>query len=124
MLKDYPTHTTLPCQNRDRARAWYEEKLALTPSQEDPAALTYESSGTRFILFTSQGRPSGAHTQIGWRVKEIESEVRDLKARGVAFEEYDFEGFDKATSVAQTGEIRAAWFKDSEGNLLGLVQLP
>ena len=37
-------------------------------------------------------------------------------------EEYDFPGFDKATSIAQIGEDRGAWFKDSEGNLLGILQ--
>ncbi len=48
--------------------------------------------------------------------------MRDLKQRGVQFEEYDFPGFDKATSIAQIGEDRGAWFKDSEGNLLGILQ--
>jgi len=124
MLKDHPIHATLPCEDRDRAKAWYEAKLGLTPARDDPGALTYEGpDGSRFILFTSGGRPSGAHTQLGWRVPDVEAEVRELKGRGVEFEEYDFPGFDKATSVATTGPVRAAWFKDTEGNLLGLVTL-
>ena len=61
---------------------------------------------------------------MGFRVSDIDAEVRALRERGVRFEEYDFPGFDKATGIAQTGPIRSAWFKDSEGNLLGLVQLP
>ena len=125
MLRDCPAHTTLPCQNRDRAKAFYAEKLGLNPSAEDANALTYEApGGSRFILFTSSGRASGEHTQIGFRVKDMDAEVRQLKERGVQFEEYDFPGFDKATRIAQTGPIRSAWLRDTEGNLLGLVQLP
>ena len=124
MLDDYSTHTTLPCQDRDRAKAWYAEKLGLTPTSESQEALTYEDgTGARFILFKTTGRPSGTHTQMGWRVPDVEATVGELKARGVTFEEYDFPAFDKATSVSVTGTTRAAWFKDSEGNLLGLVTL-
>ena len=61
---------------------------------------------------------------MGFSVADIDAEVRDLKERGVHFEEYDFPGFDKATCIAQTFDHRAAWFKDSEGNLLVIVQLP
>jgi catechol 2,3-dioxygenase-like lactoylglutathione lyase family enzyme len=125
MLKDNPTHTTLPCSDLDRARAWYAEKLGVEPSQESPAGLTYEGpGGSRYFLFQSGGAPSGEATQMGWRVKDIVGEVKELKTRGVHFEDYDFPGFDHATSVAQTGPIQSAWFKDSEGNLIGIVQLP
>jgi catechol 2,3-dioxygenase-like lactoylglutathione lyase family enzyme len=125
MLKDSPTHTTLPCSDLERARAWYSDKLGLEPSEESPAGLTYTGpNGSRYFLFQSGGTPSGDHTQMGWRVGDIVSEVADLKSRGVRFEEYDFAGFDRATSVAQTGPIQSAWFKDSEGNLLGIVQIP
>jgi predicted enzyme related to lactoylglutathione lyase len=59
---------------------------------------------------------------MGFMVADIDAEVRDLKQRGAQFEEYDFPGFDKATGIADVGGTRAAWFKDSEGNLLGLVE--
>ena len=124
MLTEYPVHTTLPCEDRDRAKRFYADKLGLQPVAEDEGAVTYEGpGGSRFILFTSSGKASGQHTQIGWRVRNIEDEVRQLKERGVQFEEYDFPAFDKSTSVATTERSRSAWFKDSEGNLLGLVQL-
>ena len=61
---------------------------------------------------------------MGWTVDDIEAEVSELKTRGVAFETYDFPGFDPTTSIATTGALKSAWFQDSEGNLLGLVQLP
>jgi hypothetical protein len=61
---------------------------------------------------------------MGFMVADITAEVRDLRQRGVQFEDYDFPGFDKATGIADVGGILAAWFKDSEGNLLGLVEGP
>jgi catechol 2,3-dioxygenase-like lactoylglutathione lyase family enzyme len=125
MLKDHPTHTTLPCSDLERARAFYADKLGLEPTREDPGGLVFDHpKGSRFLLFQSGGAASGDHTQMGWRVDDIKAEVADLKSRGVRFEEYDFPGFDRQTSVAQTGPNLAAWFKDSEGNLLGIVQLP
>jgi catechol 2,3-dioxygenase-like lactoylglutathione lyase family enzyme len=125
VLADWPVHTTLPCSDHERAKRFYSGKLGLSPSTEQPGAAFYEApGGSRFLLFASSGSASGTHTQMGWRVSDIDAEVRGLKDRGVRFEEYDFPGFDKQTSIAQTGPIRSAWFKDSEGNLLGLVQLP
>jgi catechol 2,3-dioxygenase-like lactoylglutathione lyase family enzyme len=125
MLKDARIHTTLPAADLARARAWYAEKLGLTPVDEQPAGLFYEcAGGTRFLLFPSSGRPSGSHTQIGFSVADIVAEVRDLRARGVVFEEYDFPGLKTVDGIADTGPVRSAWFKDSEGNLAGIVQLP
>ena len=125
MLKDAPTDCAIPCQDQGRARAFYSEKLGLEPASESPAGLWYETGeGTGFLLFPSAGRASGEHTQMGFRVKDIEAEVRELKARGLEFEIYDFDGFDQDTGVATMGPYKNAWFKDSEGNLLGLVQPP
>jgi catechol 2,3-dioxygenase-like lactoylglutathione lyase family enzyme len=123
MLTDVRTHTTLPVQDPVRAKAFYADKLAMEPVSETPGGNFYETGGSRFLLYPTQGRPSGAHTQMGFAVDDIEATVAALKERGVEFEEYDFPGFDKATSIAQTGPTRAAWFKDSEGNLLGVAQL-
>ena len=118
-------HATLPASDFSRAKAWYSDKLGLTPVEEQPAGAFYEGrDGTRFLLFPSSGAASGTHTQLGITVADIEAEVRDLKGRGVTFEEYDFPAFDRATSIASTGPVRSAWFKDSEGNLIGVVQLP
>ena len=125
MLGTPKYHATLPCTDFARAKAWYAEKLGLTPADEEPAGAFYEGgNGERFLLFPSSGAASGTHTQMGITVDDIESEVRELKNRGVTFEEYDFPAFDKSTSIASTGPVKSAWFKDSEGNLIGVVQLP
>jgi catechol 2,3-dioxygenase-like lactoylglutathione lyase family enzyme len=123
VLSDARYEAALPCSDLERAKSFYADKLGLTPADEQPAGAFYAGrDGTRFLLFPSSGSASGSHSQMGFIVADADAEVRDLKQRGVQFEEYDFPGFDKATSIAQIGEDRGAWFKDSEGNLLGIVQ--
>ncbi|MBV9100225.1 MAG: VOC family protein [Candidatus Dormibacteraeota bacterium] len=124
MLNEAVVHATLPCIDFDRAKAFYAEKLGLSPAEEQPAGAFYDAAGgTRFFLFPSSGAASGSHTQMGFRVNDIEATVRELRGRGVEFESYDFPGFDKETCIASIGGAKSAWFKDSEGNLLGVVQL-
>ena len=74
------------------------------------------------LLFASQGDASETHTQAGWITNDIEAEVAALKARGLNFEEYDTPSLKTINSIAIMGPVKAAWFKDSEGNLLGLMQ--
>ena len=125
MLSDARFEAAVPCSDLQRAKFFYAEELGLTPAGEGPAGASYEGrDGTRFLLFPSSGSASGEHSQMGFMVADIDAEVRDLKQRGVQFEEYDFPGFDKVTGIADSGGGRAAWFKDSEGNLLCLVEQP
>ena len=115
--------TTLPVEDLARARAFYAEKLGLRPSREEEGALFYEGTGgSGFLLFPSEARPSG-HTQMAWFVKDIVTSVAKLKSRGVRFEEYDFPGLKTNHGIADLGYEKAAWFRDSEGNLLALGQL-
>ena len=123
MLANHPIHAALPAVDLEQARRFYAEKLGLTPESEGPGGLFYRcGENTLFLLYPSQGTASGTHTQAGWIVDDIEAEVADLKARGVVFEEYDTPNLKTINSVANTGPTRAAWFKDSEGNLLVLLQ--
>ena len=122
MLKGKRTHTTLPMFDRDRARAFYSEKLGLEPSQDLPGGLRYETGGGTFVLFPGSVASQAAFTQMGFTVDDIESEVADLKSRGVEFESYDMPDFDRETNIFSPGPVRSAWFKDCEGNLIGLVQ--
>jgi catechol 2,3-dioxygenase-like lactoylglutathione lyase family enzyme len=121
----------LPCQDLERARRWYADKLGLEPAEERPGGLAYDFGPTRFALFASSGAPSGAHTQMGWEVDDLDAVVTALRARGVEFEEYDVPGLRTEGGIARVegnypsrggrGE-RAAWFRDSEGNLVGIGQ--
>jgi catechol 2,3-dioxygenase-like lactoylglutathione lyase family enzyme len=130
-LRDSTVATRLPAQDLDRARAFYADKLGLEPVDERPGGLLYRVAGGEFAVFLSAGRASGGHTQMGFEVADIEAAVAELKARGVVFEEYDAPGLRTRDTIADiegnypsknaSGE-RGAWFRDSEGNLLGIGQ--
>jgi catechol 2,3-dioxygenase-like lactoylglutathione lyase family enzyme len=123
MLANHPVNATLPAVDLERAKRFYTERLGLSPEMEAPGGIFFRcGEGTRFLVFPSGGTASGSHTQMGWTVEDIEAEVAALKTRGVVFEEYDTPGLKSVNSIAIIGTDKAAWFKDSEGNLLGLVQ--
>jgi catechol 2,3-dioxygenase-like lactoylglutathione lyase family enzyme len=121
----------LPAQDLERARRFYADKLGLHPVEERPGGLRYRCGSTLFALFASAGSPSGQHTQMGWKVDDIDEAVAELRARGVLFEDYDLPGMKVVDGIADIegaypseggiGE-RAVWFHDSEGNLLGIGQ--
>ena len=130
MLENGRVATRLPAQDLERAKAFYAEKLGLEPVEDRQGGLRYVCAAGEFALFESAGAASGDHTQMGWEVDDIDATVRELRARGVVFEEYDFPGLSTVDGIAEiegnypskgTGE-RGAWFRDSEGNMLGIGQ--
>lgn len=130
MLEPRSVATRLPAQDLNRARAFYADKLGLEPSEERPGGLLYRCAGGEFALFQSAGASPGSFTQMGWTVDDIEATVGELRRRGVVFEEYDLPGLTTVNGIAEiagnypskgSGE-RGAWFRDSEGNMLGIGQ--
>ncbi|GHE39125.1 VOC family protein [Streptomyces vinaceus] len=121
--------TRLPARDLDRARRFYAERLGLEPVDERPGGLLYRCGTTEFVLFTSTGSSPGTFTQMALTVEDIEAVVAELRGRGVTFENVDAPGFRTEDGIAEIagnypskgarGE-RAAWFRDSEGNLLGI----
>jgi predicted enzyme related to lactoylglutathione lyase len=122
MLSDSRFEVNIPAGDIERAKAFYADKLGLTPSSEPvPGYVRYETtSGTPFNIYQTQYAGSAGHTIAQIHVDDVEKEVVDLKARGVAFEVYDdMPGVEWRGEVAVMAEMgKAAWFKDSEGNIL------
>jgi len=115
---------TIPARDLTRARAWYADKLGLTTGQEEAEALLYRSGEDRlFLLFSSPGAGTARHQLAAWVVEDLEAEVAELRGRGVEFEEYDQPGLRTVNGIAVTPVGKAAWFKDSEGNVLTMTQL-
>ncbi len=122
----------LPAQDLERARRFYADQLGLEPVDQREGGLLYEAGGQEFAVFASSGRASGDHTQLGFVVPDLDVTVRELRERGVTFEEFDLGGLPVTDGIVEidgyypsrgpVGE-RAIWFKDSEGNLLGISQL-
>ena len=95
----------------------------MTPTEErDPmGGLLYElSGGTGFAVFLSSGKASGTHTQMALEVPDLDAAVKDLRARGLKFEEYDSPGLKTRDGIAEIAGTKVAWFKDSEGNLIAI----
>ena len=117
MLNERRTHTTIPAADIDRAVRWYEEKLGWKPTRRLPSGVSYGTpEDTRFVIYPSPNAGKAPQTVMGFR-------TADLKAHGVVFEEYDLPGLKTVGSIAAMGDVRAAWFRDSEGNILGIVRL-
>lgn len=125
MLTDCRVHATIPAADLGRARKWYADRLGLEPIRQLPGGLMYDAAdSTRFIIYPTPNAGKSPNTCMGFATDDIDAEVRGLKERGVVFEEYDSPNLKTVDGIATVGPTRSAWFRDSEGNLIGVVQLP
>jgi len=123
MLQKSPMYSYIPAADVARARKFYEEKLGFKPGQEVAGGIVYEfAGGTRCFLYPTANAGTSKASQAFWQVDDIEREVAELKSRGVTFEEYDTPGMKTQNSIATGGGAKAAWFKDTEGNILAVIQ--
>lgn len=125
MLTDCRVHATIPAADLGRARKWYADRLGLEPIRQLPGGLMYDAAdSTRFIIYPTPNAGKSPNTCMGFATDDIDAEVRGLKERGVVFEEYDSPNLKTVDGIATVGPTRSAWFRDSEGNVIGVVQLP
>ena len=125
MLKIRRVGAAIPAQDMQRARQFYEQKLGFKPVQEgSDGGVLYMFGETGFMLFPSVGKSSGDHTQMAIDVENVDEAVRELKRAGVKLEEYDLPNFKTREGIMDMpdGE-KGAWFKDTEGNLIGVGTL-
>jgi len=123
---NFTLQAALPASDIDRAKAWYSEKLGLDPIESGPGGeLRYEAGGTGFGLYQSAFAGTNQATAAMLIVNEFDSEFEGLRSRGVVFEDYDFgEDFRTVNGVLEGPDgSKAAWFKDSEGNILGMAAM-
>lgn len=119
---DAPLYASLPASDLQRAMAWYADKLDLKPVDENEGAVWYESGGSRFLVYQSQFAGSNQATAAGFAVDDFDAALSMLRDRGVTLENFDL-GPDLATEdgvVTLPDGSKAAWFKDSEGNILAV----
>jgi catechol 2,3-dioxygenase-like lactoylglutathione lyase family enzyme len=113
----------IPVADVARARKFYEEKIGLRPTEEYAGGVIYEcGNGSWVFMYPSRGAGTSKASTAFWAVDDVVAEVNELKARGVVFEEYDMPGLKTVNSIASGGGAKTAWFKDSEGNILGISQ--
>ena len=122
MLQDFPMYSYIPVKDVPRARAFYEGKLGFKPKAETGGGVVYEfARGTSCFLYPTSNAGTSQASQAFWQVENIEQLVAELKAAGVVFEKYDTPDMD-ANDISIAGGAKAAWFKDTEGNIMALVQ--
>ena len=119
MLQSSPMYSYLPAADVARARKFYEGTLGFKPGREIAGGVVYPfGDHTAAFLYPTPNAGTSKASQAFWQVKDVEKEVAELKARGVEFENYP----GSKDGIMTAGGAKAAWFKDSEGNILALVQ--
>ena len=118
----------VPAHDLARAVRWCEEKLGLRPVMDlGIAGQLYQSGGVFWLIYETAAAGTGKHTVAGWVVPDIDDAMRDMRAKGVVFEDYDMgdQGPTTQDGVSRGPEGgAAAWFKDSEDNILSITELP
>ncbi|VWX58998.1 conserved hypothetical protein [Burkholderiales bacterium 8X] len=122
MLQKSPMYAYIPAIDVEQARRFYEDKIGLKATAEINGGVAFEfAQGTACFLYPTPNAGTSKASQAFWQVEDIEAEVAELKSRGVVFEDYDMPGKD-ANGIVNAGGARAAWFKDSEGNIMAIIQ--
>ena len=123
MLQKSSMYAYLPAKDVARARRFYEDKLGFKAKEETAGGVVYEfAKGTACFLYPTPNAGTSKASQAFWQVDDIEREVGELKKRGVTFEEYDLPDMKGENSIYAGGGAKAAWFKDTEGNILAVIQ--
>jgi catechol 2,3-dioxygenase-like lactoylglutathione lyase family enzyme len=124
MLKDARIGANVPVSNVEEAITFYEGKLGLPlfeRGEEEPYARFEGAGATKLQVYQSGTAGQSRHTLASFVVDDVRSEVAELKARGVVFEDYDMPGLKTEDGVAALGDTYAAWLKDPDGNILEIV---
>ena len=112
----------LAVKDLDRARKFYEDKLGLKQVDDFGEGFLLKSGDTQFNVYRSQFAGTNKATALTFDVDDIESEVRDLKEKGIFFEKYDLEGLTPKGDIYEGEGMKTAWFKDPDGNILSLIE--
>jgi len=123
MLSSAPVYATIGVKDVKKAKEFYEGLLGLKPSSngsEDPGGTFYDCGNTKLFVYESQFGGTNEATSATWVVDDIEAEAKELANKGVKFEHYDFPGGKRDGDIHVMGGVKAAWFKDPDGNILNL----
>jgi predicted enzyme related to lactoylglutathione lyase len=124
MLQDFPMYAYIPARDLARARQFYETKIGLRAKEVREGGVVYEfGQGTACFLYLSPNAGTSQASQAFWSVPDVDALIVALKEKGVKFEDYpDVPGQRSAQGAITAGGAKAAWFKDSEGNIMALIE--
>jgi catechol 2,3-dioxygenase-like lactoylglutathione lyase family enzyme len=121
MLNDNDAIATVAVKNLEVAKKFYEGTLGLTKIMENEEVLTFETGSSKLFVYRSQFAGTNRATGVTFVTSKVDDIVRTLKGRGVAFEHYDLPQMTRQGDVHVAGTMKAAWFKDPDGNIFSLV---
>jgi catechol 2,3-dioxygenase-like lactoylglutathione lyase family enzyme len=122
MLRDTDAVATLAVKDLAAAARFYEETLGLgRAGTEDNEVVVFQSGDTTINVYRSSFAGTNKATALTWAVDDVEDVVRTLKAKGVRFEHYDLPDTTREGDLHVSGDIKVAWFKDPDGNILSVV---
>ena len=121
MLGATQSIATIAVRNLEEARVYYEEKLGLEVARELPEGISYRTGSTTLLVYASRYAGMNQATSVTWAIDDVEQVARELSAKGVTFEHSDLPGTTVEGDVHVEGDRKAVWFKDSDGNLLSVV---
>ncbi len=124
MLSNVALHPTIPAVDIKRAREFYEKKLGLKVLKTDPSpGITFEAGeGTTLYVFQREVTKAD-HTVVSFTVEDVEAQVSEIKGKGIVFEDVEIPGMETVNGITTMGDIKAAWFKDTEGNILAVTNM-
>ncbi|MFF9852342.1 VOC family protein [Streptomyces litmocidini] len=122
MLSDSPIAAIIPVNDMNRAKQFYSETLGLTLTKESSEDVRFETGGTTIGLYETPYGGKAEHTLASWKVADLDAEMSTLRSKGVTFEDYDLPGIKTVDGVVESDTMRGAWFKDSEGNVLCVME--
>ena len=122
MLGNRNAVANLAVRNLDRARDFYTGTLGLKEvDHEGDELIVLESGDSKVNVYRSDYAGTNEATAVTWAVDDIEGEVDSLKRKGVRFEHYDLPGLALEGDVHVGEDMKVAWFKDPDGNILNIV---
>lgn len=107
-----------------RTKTFYGDIMGLALRADDGFALVFDCNGTMLRVSKVQKATVAPYTILGWSVRDIQAKIRELMAKGVVFERYDFVPQDDLGVWTAPDGTRVAWFRDPEGNILSLTEFP
>ena len=124
MLADHHVLATIPTADLGRARSFYEQTLGFKPSREITqfGLVGYESGSGSVLVYVSKSAGTNQATALTFDVPvdAFEAELAALRQAGITFETYDLPGASWEDGVARMGDLRSAWFKDPDGNIISV----
>jgi catechol 2,3-dioxygenase-like lactoylglutathione lyase family enzyme len=121
MLSDKDAVATVAVKNLESAKKFYENTLGLTKEMENEEVIAFKTGRSRLFVYRSQYAGTNKATAATWVAEEVDDLVRTLKSRGVNFEHYDMPNMTRQGDIHVAGTMRAAWFKDPDGNVFSIV---